>query len=181
MSLASRCFKILRLLRRESRRHRRALATDQLDHQRRQTEVALGLEKERRKRLLEMEYELERIKRQQQMALSQLESKLEQDFHDYQQYLRAVDDLRGQIRQSFVHAPEVIVLTIHHHAKQLLEQMWNARDLHERLQREREFVKFLTCVYEDTLQTRQPENQPLLPRRALKLILDARGLPSQVA
>ncbi|HHJ39414.1 MAG: hypothetical protein AXA67_08865 [Methylothermaceae bacteria B42] len=172
MSLSSHFFKLVRLLRQENRRHLRELEADRVDFKRRQKEMELSLEMARRKRLLEMEFELERIKRQQQTDLEQLESKLDQDLRDYQRYLKAVDDLQDQIRQSFTHAPDVIVLTIHHHAKQLLDQMWSTDDLHERLQREREFVKFLTTVYEDTLQSQPGDSQPLLPRRALKLILN---------
>ena len=139
---------------------------------RRQAEVDLELEAERRKRQLALEQELERMRRQFQLELTLLERKQQQELQDYERYLAAVDQLRTQLRQAFVHAPEVIVLTIHHHAKQLLDRMWEAEDLHQRLQREQEFVKFLTTVYEDTLQAASADGEEsLLPRRALRLML----------
>ncbi len=157
-------------LKRTAREWRRQEDLAALELKRRQAESELSLEMERRRRLLQLEHELEVLKRKQQFELSLLEQKQAQDRRDYQRYLQAVDQLQEQLRHAFRHAPEVIVLTIHHHAKQLLDRMWEAEDLHQRLQREQEFVKFLTTVYEDTLQA-QGDGQPLLPQRALRLML----------
>jgi len=170
MNLTTRLLEWVRALRQEGRSWRREEALATLELRRRQAEAELALEAERRRRLLELEHELEVLKRRQQLELTLLERKQAQDLRDYQRYLEAVDQLQEQLRQAFAHAPEVIVLTIHHHAKQLLDRMWEAEDLHQRLQREQEFVKFLTTVYEDTLQAGNDDG-PLLPRRALRLML----------
>ncbi len=172
MSMTGRFIDLARRLRHENREHRRRVDADLLDLQRRQTQVELDLEAEKRKRLLELEYELEKIRRQQQVELTLLERKLEQELKDYERYLEAVERLQEQLYQAFAHTPEVIVLTIHHHAKQLLDKMWEADDLNLRLERERELVKFLTTVYEDTLKAQEGEEQTLLPRRALRLMLE---------
>ncbi len=171
MSIGDRLTGWVRRLRQENRWHRRQREADLLVLKRRQAEVELELEAERRRRLMALEFELERLKRRQQLELTQLERKLEQDLKDYERYLAAVDRLQEQLRQSFSHAPEVIVLTIHHHAKQLLDKMWEAEDLNLRIERERELVKFLTTVYEDTIQAQSEETRLLLPRRALRLML----------
>ncbi len=174
MSIAEHLVGLFRSLRREERMHRRQRDVDLLDLQRRQAEMELDMEALKRRRLVELEFELERFKRQQQMELIQLEKKLEQDLQDYERYLAAVDRLQEQLRQVFSHAPEVIVLTIHHHAKQLLDKMWEAEELNVRIEREREFVKFLTTVYEDTIQAQNEKTQLLLPQRALRLMLEHR-------
>ncbi len=170
MSITRSLLSFFGALKKERRKWRRQEDLDALELRRRQSEIELALEAERRRRLLQLEHELEVIKRRQQFELSLLEQKQAQDRRDYERYLKAVDQLQEQLRGAFRHAPEVIVLTIHHHAKQLLDRMWEAEDLHQRLQREQEFVKFLTTVYEDTLQA-AGEGQPVLPQRALRLML----------
>ncbi|BCX89553.1 type III secretion protein O [Methylomarinovum tepidoasis] len=172
MTWGQRLRRILREIRGERRRWRRERETDLLALRRRQVEVELDLEAEKRRRQLHLEQELERMRRQFELELTLLEKKQEQDLRDYERYLAAVDQLQVQLRHAFSQAPEVIVLTLHHHAKRLLDRMWEAEDLQQRLQREQEFVKFLTTVYEDTLQATTTEGtEPLLPRRALRLML----------
>jgi hypothetical protein len=116
-------------------------------------------------------HELNTLKARQAAELSMLKTRCNADIKDYEDYLKSLAQLKHLIRQSYQHLPEAIANTIHHHAKQLLNAMWESDDLQKKIELESQFVKFMTVIHEE-ISTKQ--NQSLfelpLPEKTLNLI-----------
>lgn len=133
--------------------------------------------------LAEQELAAELSKRAQQLAhelaisetrhaseLEMVKIQCRQEVQDYQQYLQSLDKLKQSLVQSYDHLPEVVAFTIHHHAKQLLNRMWEARDEREKIRVEMQLLRFMTAVHEDSqaaLSSQQPLN---LPEKTLAIL-----------
>ena len=98
-------------------------------------------------------------------------TKCKQDIKDYKQYLASLDQLKRSIQASYKHLPEAVAFTIHHHAKHLLNQMWEAKDFEQKMQHEIQLIKFMTTVHEDArLHLEKGATNEKLPERTLSLI-----------
>jgi hypothetical protein len=123
-----------------------------------------------KKRQLILEHELNLIKSQNHSELALLKIKHKQDIKDYRDYLKALDQLKNKIRDHYQHLPEAMIFTIHHHAKNLLNKMWETDDLHEKIINEQQFILFMTTLHNDLneLPRNDPRNE--YPADTLKLI-----------
>ena len=90
---------------------------------------------------------------------------------DYKEYLTSLETLKHSIQNSFDHLPEAVAFTIHHHAKQLLNQMWETDDFENKIHHELHLIKFMTTVHEDTRRhLEEGTSIDSLPEKTLRLI-----------
>ncbi|WP_394754841.1 hypothetical protein [Crenothrix sp.] len=119
---------------------------------------------------VQLEHEISLLKIRHDSELSMFKTKCNQDIKDYEQYLNALDKLKKSIQSSYTHLPEAVAFTIHHHAKYLLNKMWEAEDMQQKMNYEMQLITFMTTVHEDAkLQLEGLATKPL-PENTLKLI-----------
>lgn len=128
------------------------------------------LEAELAKKSIQLAHEIALLKTQQNAELAMLKTRCKEDVKDYQQYLESLNQLKLAIQSSYVHLPDAIAHTIHHHAKSLLNTMWEAEDFEEKIKREAQLVKFMTTVHEEARLYRAGALGEKLPENTLKLI-----------
>ena len=132
--------------------------------------AAKTLEAELKKRSVQLEHEITLLRTKNNAELSMFKTKCKQDIKDYKQYLASLDQLKHSIQASYTHLPEAVAFTIHHHAKHLLNQMWEAKDFEQKMQHEIRLIKFMTTVHEDARLYLEGETTEKLPERTLNLI-----------
>ena len=129
-----------------------------------------ALEAELKKRSVHLEHDINLLKTKHDAELSMFKTKCKQDVKDYKQYLAALDQLKASIQSSYTHLPEAVAFTIHHHAKYLLNKMWEAEDFEQKMQHEMQLIRFMTTVHEDARLHLEGETTDKLPERTLNLI-----------
>lgn len=129
-----------------------------------------ALEAELKKKSLQLEHEISVIRTQNKTELTLFKTKCKQDINDYKQYLSALDQLKQSIQTSYHHLPEAVAFTIHHHAKHLLNQMWEAKDFEQKMFHEMQLINFMTTLHEDTRLHLEGTSTEKLPQRTLGLI-----------
>lgn len=129
-----------------------------------------ALEAELRKKSVQLEHDINLLKTQHDAELAMFKTKCKQDVKDYKQYLAALDQLKSSIQASYTHLPEAVAFTIHHHAKYLLNKMWEAEDFEQKMQHEMQLIRFMTTVHEDARLQLEGETTGNLPERTLNLI-----------
>ena len=132
--------------------------------------AAKTLESELKRKSVQLEHEIALLRTKNDTELSMLKTKCKQDIKDYGQYLASLDQLKGSIQASYSHLPEAVAFTIHHHAKHLLNIMWEAEDIEKKTQHEIQLIKFMTTVHEDARLHLEGANTETLPERTLSLI-----------
>ncbi len=130
-----------------------------------------SLQAELKKRQAQFEHELAKMKQMQGTDLAMLKAQSEQQFRDYKEYLDSIDQLKVLIQESYSHLPNAVSLLIHHHAKQMLNQMWECEDFQEKIGHEAKLIELMKAVHKDTLEL-PPEigDKQQFPKRTLKLI-----------
>lgn len=131
-------------------------------------EQALVAELKKQSQRLAHELALSKARSANELAMMKIQC--QQDLKDYQQYLQSLDRLKDSLRSSYGHLPEAVAFTIHHHAKQLLNRMWDAQDPQEKLKIEMQLLQFMTAVHEDSQASLQNQSSDSLPQRALAFI-----------
>jgi len=129
-----------------------------------------ALEAELKKKSVQLEHEIILLRTKNDAELSMFKTKCKQDIKDYKQYLTSLDQLKRSILASYTHLPESVAFTIHHHAKHLLNQMWEAEDLEQKIQQEIRLINFLTTVHEDARLHMEGVTTEKMPERTLGLI-----------
>ncbi len=132
--------------------------------------AAKTLEAELKKKSVQLEHEITLLRTKNDTQLSMFKTKCKQDIKDYKQYLASLDQLKRSIKASYAHLPEAVAFTIHHHAKHLLNQMWEAENSEQKMQHEIQLIKFMTTVHEDARLHLEGETTEKLPERTLSLI-----------
>jgi len=125
---------------------------------------------ELRKQAQQLEHELNVSEARNNNELAMVKTQCTQDLKDYQQYLESLDTLKQSLRNSYSHLPEAVAFTIHHHAKQLLNRMWEEQQPQEKLKIETQLIQFLAAVHEDSLSSLNSNNRDSLPKKALAFI-----------
>ncbi|MBM4208357.1 MAG: hypothetical protein FJ190_10235 [Gammaproteobacteria bacterium] len=138
-------------------KHARKMAEKDLSAQLKQKSVHLA-------------HEIELLKTRQVTELSMLKQRCQEDLKDYNQYLAALNQLKQDIRTSFPQLPDVIALSIHHHAKILLNNMWEATDTNEKLRLENQLIQFMATVHEEADLYLNNKQVNFLPEKTLRLI-----------
>ena len=129
-----------------------------------------ALEAELKKKSVQLEHDISLLKTKHDTELSMFKTKCQQDVKDYKQYLAALDQLKSSIQASYTHLPEAVAFTIHHHAKYLLNKMWEAEDFEQKMQHEMQLIRFMTTVHEDARLYLEGATTDNLPERTLNLI-----------
>ncbi len=129
-----------------------------------------ALEAELKKKSVQLEHDISLLKTKHNAELSMFKTKCKQDIKDYKQYLAALDQLKFSIQASYTHLPEAVAFTIHHHAKYLLNKMWEAEDFEQKMQHEMQLIRFMTTVHEDARSYLEGASTESLPQRTLNLI-----------
>jgi hypothetical protein len=111
-------------------------------------------------------HEIDLLKMQQHAELAMLKTRCKTDIDDYEQYLESLGQLKKAFQSSYSHLPDAIAHTVHHHAKSLLNAMWEAESLEKKIQHEAQLIKFMATVHEET--RLYPTGK--LPTNTLKLI-----------
>lgn len=119
-------------------------------------------------RSLQLEHELNLLKTSHQAQLTMLKTKCQQDINDYKQYLASLEQLKSVIQNSYTHLPDAVAFTIHHHAKQLLNAMWEAPSLSEKMQHELQLIRFMSTIQEDARLYLKGESSSQLPEKTLQ-------------
>lgn len=131
-------------------------------------EQALVAQMKKQAQQLAHELALSATKNNNELAMLKIQCK--QDLKDYQQYLASLDKLKLSLRENFAHLPEAVAFTIHHHAKQLLNRMWETEDLQEKLKVEMQLIQFMTAVHEDSVNALNGKSNQALPQKTLAFI-----------
>jgi hypothetical protein len=97
-------------------------------------------------------------------------TKCKQDVKDYQDYLAALAQLKTAIQRRYHTLPDVLAFTIHHHAKQLLNLLWEAQDLEQKMQCEMRLINFMMAIQDDASRISVTEVDALLPTKTLELL-----------
>ncbi|NOT86358.1 MAG: hypothetical protein HOP02_16600 [Methylococcaceae bacterium] len=121
-------------------------------------------------RSVQLEYELAALKTTHQTQMNMLKTKCRQDIKDYKQYLAALDQLKIAIQTRYPQLPDVVAFTIHHHAKQLLNAMWEAETVDEKMQQEMQLIRLMTTVQEDARLYLNGDSPSQLPEKTLQLL-----------
>jgi transposase-like protein len=129
-----------------------------------------ALEAELKKKSVQLEHEITLLKTKNSTELSMFKTKCKQDIKDYKQYLASLDQLKRSIQASYKHLPEAVAFTIHHHAKHLLNQMWEANDLEQKMRYEMQLIHFMTTVHEDACLHLENATAETFPKKTLSLI-----------
>jgi argininosuccinate lyase len=129
-----------------------------------------NLEAELKKKSVQLAHEITLLRTKNDTELSMFKTRCKQDIKDYKQYLASLDQLKRSIQASYTHLPEAVAFTIHHHAKHLLNQMWEAKDFEQKMQHEIQLIQFMTTVHEDARLNLEGANTEKLPERTLSLI-----------
>ena len=129
-----------------------------------------ALEAELKKKSVQLEHDISLLKTKHNAELTMFKTKCKQDVKDYKQYLAALDQLKSSIQASYTHLPEAVAFTIHHHAKYLLNQMWEAEDFEQKMHHEMQLIRFMTTVHEDARLYLEGATTESLPERTLNLI-----------
>lgn len=129
-----------------------------------------ALEAELKTRSVRLEHDISLLRTKHDAELSMFKTKCRQDVKDYKQYLVALDQLKSSIQTSYTHLPEALAFTIHHHAKYLLNKMWEAEDFEQKMQHEMQLIRFMTTVHEDARLHLEGATTDKLPERTLNLI-----------
>jgi hypothetical protein len=122
------------------------------------------------KKSVQLAHEIDLLKTRQQSELDMLKTRCKQDVKDYQQYLQSLQQLKLAIQTSYAHLPDAIAHTIHHHAKSLLNSMWEAENFEGKLSYEAQLIKFMMTVHEEATLHRVSPLGEKLPENTLKLI-----------
>jgi hypothetical protein len=131
-------------------------------------EQALVAQMKKQAQQLAHELSLNEAKNSNELAMLKIQCK--QDLKDYQQYLASLDKLKSSLRDNFAHLPEAVAFTIHHHAKQLLNRLWEAEDLQEKLKVEMQLIQLMTAVHEDSVDALNSDMRATLPQKTLAFI-----------
>jgi len=139
-----------------------------LKHERALAEKALEVALKNKSVLLAHEISL--LETTHEAELVMLKTKCKQDIKDYKHYLSSLDQLKQSIQLSYDHLPIAVAYTIHHHAKQLLNKMWEADDIETKMHFEMQLLQFMTTVHEDARLNLEETSEQNLPQRTLNLI-----------
>ncbi|MDO9105352.1 MAG: hypothetical protein Q7U57_10360 [Methylovulum sp.] len=123
-----------------------------------------------KKKSIRLEHDIALLRTKNSAELAMFKTKCKQDIKDYKQYLAALDQLKLSIQTSYTHLPEALAFTIHHHAKQLLNKLWEAESLEEKMHCEMRLISFMTAVHDDAQEHLQGRESKKLPEKTLDLL-----------
>jgi DNA-binding XRE family transcriptional regulator len=122
-------------------------------------------------RQAEIQHEAQRVALERSLEIERLKMKLEHDTRNYKDFLEALDSMKKQMQTFFNDITPSLVKLIHHHASNLLDQMWNEGDLAKRKIFEKQLIELLSSVNDDVIAFQASQDGAYrLPEKTLKLI-----------
>jgi len=118
----------------------------------------------------EMAHELELLKIKFTEELNRAEEREVRITADYKEFLDKIDEMKGQITETFPDMPTAFALIIHQHAKGLIDSMWRNSDMRSQSLGRKKLARFLSVVLDDTTQVLMNKDIPKIPIKTLKLI-----------
>lgn len=122
------------------------------------------------KKSVQLAHEIDLLKTRQDTELAILKTRCKEEIKDYQQYLESMNLLKLTMQASYAHLPEAITHTIHHHAKSLLNRMWEAENFEDKIKYEVQLIQFMTTVHDEIRHYRMGVQGDKLPENTMKLI-----------
>jgi hypothetical protein len=147
-----------------------AIRSENLEWRRRKADEIAALRKKQKLLDLELEHELATREIELREEIRRIEMRETSVTHDYKDFLNEIDELKRRIVSTFTNMPKPMALLIHHHAKQMLNEMWQAQDLHERLAIEQKLLNFMTVIYDDTQRLTQADDLDRLPTKTIEFM-----------
>ena len=123
-----------------------------------------------KKKSIQLEHDIALLKTKNAAELLMFKTKCKQDIKDYKQYLAALDQLKLSIQTRYAHLPEAVAFTIHHHAKHLLNNLWEAESLEQKMHCEMRLINFMTAVHDDASLPLAGDSSKKLPEKTLELL-----------
>jgi hypothetical protein len=123
-----------------------------------------------KKNIVQLEHDISLLQTQHKTELTMFKNRCAQDIQDYRQFLKALDELKKVIQTSYAHLPMAVAFTIHHHAKYLLNQMWEAKTDEQKRQFEYRLIQFMATAHEEARLFGAMSNADALPKNTLSLI-----------
>ena len=118
----------------------------------------------------EMAHELELLKIKFAEEINRAEEREARITVDYKEFLDKIDEMKGQITETFPDMPKAFALLIHQHAKGLIDSMWRNSDMRSQSLGRKKLARFSSVVLDDTTQVLMNEDSPKIPIKTLKLI-----------
>jgi S-adenosylmethionine synthetase len=128
------------------------------------------LQAELKKKTVQLEQDIALLKTRHESELDIYKARCQQDIKDYQHYLKALAQLKTSIKASYPTLPEAVVFGIHHHAKQLLNRMWECEDFEQKMHYEMQLLTFMTTVHEEARLHLEEGKKDKLPEKTLLLL-----------
>lgn len=122
------------------------------------------------KKSVALAHEITLLKTRQQSELAMLKTRCKEDIKDYQQYLESLQQLKLAILSGYAHLPDAVAHTIHHHAKSLLNTMWEAENFEEKIKYEAQLIQFMMTAHEEACLHGAGKLGGKLPENTLTLI-----------
>jgi hypothetical protein len=133
--------------------------------------LELDLEERIQRRKSEIQYDADRLTLERSFELERLKMKLKQQVGDYKDFLVELDSMKKQMQEFFIDVPPTFLRLIHHHASNLMDQMWNEDDLDKRRFLEKQLLELLISVNDDCTAAKSSQDGAYyLPEKTLKLI-----------
>ncbi len=129
-----------------------------------------NLADELKKKSIQLEHDIALLRTKNAAELLMFKTKCKQDIKDYKQYLAALDQLKLSIQTRYAHLPEAVAFTIHHHAKHLLNNLWEADSLEKKMHCEMRLINFMTAVHDDACLPLEGDSSKKLPEKTLELL-----------
>ncbi len=128
------------------------------------------------KKSIHLKHEINLLKTKQAAELVMLKTRCKKDIEDYEHYLESLSQLKTAMQSRFTHLPDAIVYTIYHHAKSLLNSMWEAENPEDKCNYELRLIQFITIMHEDIRLNQAATLTDELPENTLKLVHQAHTL-----
>jgi hypothetical protein len=128
------------------------------------------LKKTKQRLNAEIEQELNILKIKFNEELVRVREKETRDTRDYKEFLDSIDEMKIKIIQTFPDMPKPTAYVIHHHAKQLLDEIWRNSDERTRQIDCVKLADFLAVVYDDTTQLMLGESTVKFPKKTIEFI-----------
>ncbi|MDD2724228.1 MAG: hypothetical protein PHH59_09445 [Methylovulum sp.] len=122
------------------------------------------------KKTVQLEHDIALLKTRHDTELGIYKTRCQQDIKDYQHYLAALDQLKTSIQNSYPQLPEAVAFGIHHHAKQLLNRMWECSEFEQKMRHEMQLLTFMSTLHEEARLHLEGKSEGILPERTLDLL-----------
>lgn len=144
--------------------------TDPECHQKKVQQL-MQIEREHRIQDVQILNEINILKEVHSHEIRRVRIRQEQITADYKEFMESIADMKSKISAKFPALPRPMVLLIHYHASQMVDGLWQQSDERLRNVSKENLGKFLTLVYEDSVQAVADESNAALPMRVLETVI----------